>query len=108
MKKADDNRPDPPRWERIHLQREGAPEKEEGTTPRREKGASIWAEMAERRRKAGQPEKQEPEKKKKKGRRRRNAPREDDVVLDEAWRVLSDLVRLNGGAEVQQQRGWWF
>ena len=67
LKKADDNRPDPPRWERIHLQREGAPEKEEGTTPRREKGASIWAEMAERRRKAGQPEKQEPEKKKKKG-----------------------------------------
>ena len=50
----------------------------------------------------------EDEKKKKKGRRRRNAPREDDVVLDEAWRVLSDLIKLNGGAEVQEQRGWWF
>ena len=46
---------------------------------------------------------------KKKGkRRRRNEPREDDVVLEEAWRVLSDLIRLNGGAEVQEQKGWWF
>ena len=74
LKKADDNRPDPPRWERIHLQREGAPEKEEGTTPRREstpprreRSGGVWGDMAERRRKAGQPEKQEPEKKKKKG-----------------------------------------
>ena len=41
-------------------------------------------------------------------RRRRNEPREDDVVLDEAWRVLSDLIRFNGGAEVQEQKGWWF
>ena len=41
-------------------------------------------------------------------RRRRNEPREDDVVLDEAWKVLSDLIRLNGGAEVQEQKGWWF
>jgi hypothetical protein len=74
LKKADDNRPDPPRWERIHLQREGAPRKEEGTTPRREstpprreRSGGVWGDMAERRRKAGQPEKQEPEKKKKKG-----------------------------------------
>ena len=43
-----------------------------------------------------------------KKRRRRNEPREDDVVLDEAWKVLSDLIRLNGGAEVQEQKGWWF
>ena len=50
-----------------------------------------------------------PAKDDKKGRRRRrNEPREDDVVLDEAWRVLSDLIKLNGGAEVQEQRGWWF
>ena len=50
-----------------------------------------------------------PSKDDKKGRRRRrNEPKEDDVVLDEAWRVLSDLIRLNGGAEVQEQRGWWF
>ena len=46
---------------------------------------------------------------KKKGkRRRRNEPRDDDVVLDEAFRILSDLIKLNGGAEVQEQRGWWF
>ncbi|GEM_PF-4125365 len=65
LKKADDNRPDPPRWERIHLQRVGASEKEEGTTPRREKGASIWAEMAAKKKKAEeQPEKKQPEKKK--------------------------------------------
>lgn len=74
LKKADDNRPDPPHWERIHLQREGAPGKEEGTAPRREstpprreRSGGVWGDMAERRRKAGQPEKQEPEKKKKKG-----------------------------------------
>ena len=48
------------------------------------------------------------ERKKKGKRRRRNEPRDDDVVLDEAWRVLSDLIRLNGGAEVQEQKGWWF
>ena len=65
LKKADDNRPDPPHWERIHLQREGAPGKKEGTTPRREKGASIWAEMAAKKKKAEeQPEKKQPEKKK--------------------------------------------
>ena len=46
---------------------------------------------------------------KKKGkRRRRNEPRDDDVVLDEAFRILSDLIRLNGGAEIPEQRGWWF
>ena len=45
----------------------------------------------------------------KKGRlRRRNEPRDDDVVLDEAFRIMSDLIRLNGGAEVPEQRGWWF
>ena len=65
LKKADDNRPDPPHWERIHLQREGAPRKEEGTTPRREKGAGIWAEMAAKKKKAEeQPEKKQPKKKK--------------------------------------------
>ena len=65
LKKAEDNRPDPPHWERIHLQREGAPRKEEGTTPRREKGAGIWAEMAAKKKKAEeQPEKKQPKKKK--------------------------------------------
>ena len=49
------------------------------------------------------------DKKKGKGRRRkRNEPKDDDVVLDEAFRVLSDLVRLTGGAEVQEERGWWY
>ena len=46
--------------------------------------------------------------KKKSKRRRRNEPRDDDVVLDEAFKILSDLIRLNGGAEVPEQRGWWF
>ena len=33
-------------------------------------------------------------------RRRRNQKKKDDVVLDEAFRILSDLVRLTGGEEV--------
>lgn len=41
-------------------------------------------------------------------RRRRNQREKDDVVLDEAFRILSDLIRLNGGAEVPQPKGWWF
>ncbi len=43
-------------------------------------------------------------------RRRRNQRDEDDVVLDEAFRILSDLVRLNDGAEMPQPKeewGWW-
>ena len=46
--------------------------------------------------------------KKKKKRRKRNEPKKDDVVLDEGFRVLMDLIRLTGGAEVPQQKGWWF
>ena len=45
--------------------------------------------------------------KKAKSRRRRNAPKEDDPVLDEAFQVLSDLVRLVGSEEVPLPRGWW-
>lgn len=87
LKKADDNTSAPPRWERIHLQRDNAPQEEstpprrestpprqkiehprwENTRPRRERSAGVWGDMAERKRKAEQPEKQEPEKKKKKG-----------------------------------------
>jgi carboxyl-terminal processing protease len=37
---------------------------------------------------------------KKRVRRRRGTPDDDDVVLDEAFEVLSDLVRLNDGAEL--------
>ena len=45
---------------------------------------------------------------KKKKRRRRNEPRKDDVVLDEGFKVLMDLIRMTGGAEVPEQKGWWF
>ena len=45
---------------------------------------------------------------KKKKKRRRNEPKKDDVVLDESFRVLMDLIRLTGGAEMPEQRGWWF
>jgi carboxyl-terminal processing protease len=40
-------------------------------------------------------------------RRRRNQRKKDDVVLDEAYRILADLVRLTGGAEVPLPKGWW-
>jgi hypothetical protein len=40
-------------------------------------------------------------------RRKRNERKQDDVVLDEAFRILSDLIRLNAGAEVPGPRGWW-
>ena len=39
--------------------------------------------------------------------RRRNAQAKDDIVLDEALRVLADLVELNGGAELPRPKGWW-
>ena len=45
---------------------------------------------------------------KKKKRRKRNEPRKDDVVLDEGFKVLMDLIRLTEGAEVPEQKGWWF
>ena len=45
---------------------------------------------------------------KKKKRRKRNEPRKDDVVLDEGFKVLMDLIRLTDGAEVPEQKGWWF
>jgi len=43
-----------------------------------------------------------------KKRRRRNEKAKDDVVLDEAFNVLMDLIRLNGGELVPEQRGWWY
>jgi carboxyl-terminal processing protease len=43
----------------------------------------------------------------KKRRRKRNDRGRDDVVLDESFKVLMDLIRLNGGDEVPQPRGWW-
>jgi len=41
-------------------------------------------------------------------RRRRNARQKDDVVLDEAFRVLADLVRLSDGAELPPSRADWY
>ena len=52
-------------------------------------------------------EEEETEKKKKR-RRKRNEQRKDDVVLDEGFKVLMDLIRLTDGAEVPEQKGWWF
>ena len=46
--------------------------------------------------------------KKSRKRRKRNEPKKDDVVLDESFRVLMDLIRLTGGEEAPVQRGWWF
>ena len=43
-----------------------------------------------------------------KRRRRRNATKGDDVVLQETYKVLMDLVRLKDGEEVPEQRGWWY
>ena len=40
-------------------------------------------------------------------RRRRNQLKKDDVVLDEAFLILSDLVRLTEGKEVPVMKGLW-
>ena len=40
-------------------------------------------------------------------RRKRNEKPEDDVVLDEGFRILSDLVRLTGDEELPKPKGWW-
>ncbi len=40
-------------------------------------------------------------------RRRRNQTKKDDVVLDEAFRILADMVELNGGKELPEPKGWW-
>ena len=41
-------------------------------------------------------------------RRRRNERPRDDVVLDEAFNVLSDIVRMTHGEELPIPKGWWF
>ena len=41
-------------------------------------------------------------------RRRRNERPKDDIVLDEAFLVLSDLLRLNGGAEMPRIKNDWY
>ena len=40
-------------------------------------------------------------------RRRRQERDANDVVLEESFRVLSDLVRLDGGAELPEEKRWW-
>ena len=44
----------------------------------------------------------------KKRRRKRNEPRKNDVVLEESYKVLMDLVRMKGGEEVPEIKGWWY
>jgi carboxyl-terminal processing protease len=43
----------------------------------------------------------------KKRRRRRSERAKNDVVLQESFNVLMDLIRLNGGAEVPSEESWW-
>ena len=43
-----------------------------------------------------------------KKRRKRNQPKKDDVVLDEAFNILSDYIRLNKGEEMPLPKGFWF
>ena len=42
-----------------------------------------------------------------KRRRKRNERQKNDVVLDEAFKVLSDIIELKGGEEVPEQKGFW-
>ena len=42
-----------------------------------------------------------------KKRRKRNERKKDDVVLDESFRILHDLIRLNDGEEVPAVKAWW-
>ena len=44
----------------------------------------------------------------KKRRKKRNEPKGNGVILDEAYRVLSDLIRLTKGEEVPEVKGFWF
>ena len=39
--------------------------------------------------------------------RRRNEPKKNDIVLEESYKVLMDLVRLKGDEEVPEVKGWW-
>ena len=53
------------------------------------------------------PDDDEDEEDEPRSRRRRNQRKRDDVVLDATFEILSDLVRLNGGAELPEGRRWW-
>ena len=41
-------------------------------------------------------------------RRRSSGHPRDDVVLEEAFNVLMDIVRMTHGEEIPQPKGWWF
>ena len=43
----------------------------------------------------------------KKRRKKRNERKKDDIVLDESFNVLHDLIRLNGDEEVPEPKAWW-
>ena len=44
----------------------------------------------------------------KKRRRKRNERQKNDVVLDESYKVLMDLIRMKGEEEVPEVKGWWY
>ena len=44
----------------------------------------------------------------KKRRKKRNEAKGNGVILDEAYRVLSDLIRLTKGETVPEVKGWWY
>ena len=44
----------------------------------------------------------------KKRRRKRNERQKHDIVLDESYKVLMDLIRMKGGEEVPEVKGWWY
>ena len=44
----------------------------------------------------------------KKRRRKRNERQKNDVVLDESYKVLMDLIRMKGDEEVPEGKGWWY
>ena len=52
-------------------------------------------------------EEEDDEESPKKRRQKRNERKRDDVVLDEAFNVLHDLIRLTGGDEVPEAKAWW-
>ena len=41
-------------------------------------------------------------------RRRNDRGRKDDVVLEESYNILMDLIRLNGGRELPRAKGLWW
>ena len=55
-----------------------------------------------------QDEKKDSEKEKKNARIHRNQPKDDDIVLDEAFEILYDLIELEGGAQMPRPKFDWY